>query len=64
MLVSCKVGARLKKGLKEPTIALVPFRAGIGEPTVLMSNMPAAYVGSVTDHGGTVTVGEPTVLVG
>lgn len=35
-----------------------------GEATVLIGGKPAATVGCMTAHGGTVTVGEPTVLIG
>ena len=35
-----------------------------GEATVLIGGKPAATVGSMTAHGGSVTVGEPTVLIG
>lgn len=35
-----------------------------GAITVLIGNMPAARMGSSTAHGGTVTIGMPTVLLG
>jgi hypothetical protein len=35
-----------------------------GESTVLIGGKPAATVGSMTAHGGSVTVGDPTVLIG
>lgn len=35
-----------------------------GEATVLINGKPAATVGCMTAHGGTITVGEPTVLIG
>ncbi len=35
-----------------------------GEATVLIGGKPAATLGSMTAHGGTITVGEPTVLIG
>ncbi|AXO79329.1 hypothetical protein DZC78_02690 [Olleya aquimaris] len=35
-----------------------------GEATVLIGGKPAATIGSNTAHGGLVTVGEPTVLIG
>lgn len=35
-----------------------------GEATVLIGGKPAATVGSMTAHGGSITVGEPTVLIG
>ena len=36
----------------------------MGEGTVLIGGKPAATIGSSTMHGGTITVGEPTVLIG
>lgn len=35
-----------------------------GKATVLIGGKPAATVGSMTAHGGSITVGEPTVLIG
>jgi uncharacterized Zn-binding protein involved in type VI secretion len=35
-----------------------------GEPSVLIGNMPAARLGDPTDHGGTIVLGCPTVLIG
>ncbi|MFV0290418.1 MAG: PAAR domain-containing protein [Mangrovibacterium sp.] len=35
-----------------------------GEATVLIGGKPAATIGSMTAHGGSVTEGEPTVLIG
>ena len=35
-----------------------------GAFTVLISGMPAAHLGSMTAHGGSVIMGNPTVLVG
>lgn len=35
-----------------------------GSATVLISGMPAARLGDTTAHGGTITVGFPTVLIG
>ncbi|WP_088656310.1 PAAR domain-containing protein [Geofilum rhodophaeum] len=35
-----------------------------GEATVLIGGKPAATVGCMTAHGGSITVGEPTVLIG
>ena len=35
-----------------------------GEATVLIGGKPAATMGSMTAHGGSITVGEPTVLIG
>jgi PAAR motif len=35
-----------------------------GEPTVLIGYRPAARLGDQTGHGGTITMGCPTVLIG
>ncbi len=35
-----------------------------GSATVLIGNMPAARVGDTTAHGGVITVGLPTVMIG
>ncbi len=35
-----------------------------GEATVLINGKPAATLGCMTAHGGTITIGEPTVLIG
>lgn len=35
-----------------------------GAPTVLIEGMPAAYMGSETAHGGTIIIGNPTVIIG
>jgi uncharacterized Zn-binding protein involved in type VI secretion len=35
-----------------------------GSPTVLIENMMAARVGDLTAHGGAITVGCPTVMIG
>lgn len=35
-----------------------------GSPTVLIGGMMAARMGDTTTHGGTITVGCPTVLIG
>lgn len=34
-----------------------------GESNVLIGGMPAATMGSATAHGGSITAGEPTVLI-
>ncbi len=34
-----------------------------GEPTVLINGIPVATQGSMTAHGGTITVGDPTVMI-
>jgi uncharacterized Zn-binding protein involved in type VI secretion len=36
----------------------------MGSPTVLIGNMMAARLGDPTVHGGTVSVGFPTVMIG
>jgi uncharacterized Zn-binding protein involved in type VI secretion len=36
----------------------------VGSSTVLIGNLMAAYQGSQTSHGGAVTIGQPTVLIG
>jgi len=35
-----------------------------GSTTVLVNGLPAARVGDVTAHGGTIAIGYPTVLIG
>ena len=35
-----------------------------GSLTVLIGNMPAARMGDTTAHGGVITVGFPTVMIG
>jgi len=35
-----------------------------GSLTVLINDLPAARVGDLTMHGGTIVLGDPTVLVG
>ncbi len=35
-----------------------------GSPTVLHEGRPAARMGDPTDHGGVITLGVPTVLIG
>ncbi|PWR22338.1 PAAR domain-containing protein [Zavarzinia compransoris] len=35
-----------------------------GSMTVLVNNLPAARIGDMTVHGGTIVVGAPTVLIG
>jgi uncharacterized Zn-binding protein involved in type VI secretion len=35
-----------------------------GEPTVLIGGSPAARLGDSTMHGGVITIGFPTVLIG
>jgi uncharacterized Zn-binding protein involved in type VI secretion len=41
-----------------------PDSIAMGTPTVLVGNMMAARQGDPTVHGGVVTVGFPTVLIG
>ncbi|WP_027473203.1 PAAR domain-containing protein [Saccharicrinis fermentans] len=41
-----------------------PDTVAQGEPTVLINGTPVATMGSMTAHGGSITVGEPTVMVG
>ena len=41
-----------------------PDAIAMGSTTVLIGNMPAARVGDMTAHGGTITVGCPTVIIG
>ena len=35
----------------------------LGSPTVLITNKPAARMGDTTVHGGSITLGCPTVLI-
>ena len=35
----------------------------LGSPTVLIRNKPAARMGDTTAHGGSITLGCPTVLI-
>ena len=35
-----------------------------GSGTVLIGGVPAARMGDSTSHGGTIVLGEPTVLIG
>lgn len=41
-----------------------PDRIAKGSATVLIEGMPAARTGDPTDHGGTIIMGCPTVLIG
>ena len=41
-----------------------PDVIAIGSPTVLIGNMMAARLGDLTAHGGVITVGLPTVMIG
>ncbi|HUO22235.1 MAG TPA: PAAR domain-containing protein [Caulobacteraceae bacterium] len=35
-----------------------------GSATVLVSKLPAARMGDITAHGGTIVLGAPTVIIG
>jgi uncharacterized Zn-binding protein involved in type VI secretion len=35
-----------------------------GSMTVLVNGLPAARMGDITAHGGTIAIGHPTVLIG
>ena len=41
-----------------------PDTIATGSPTVLIENMMAARVGDLTMHGGVITIGCPTVMIG
>ncbi len=41
-----------------------PDAIAAGSSTVMIGGMPAARVGDMTAHGGAVTVGCPTVMIG
>ncbi len=41
-----------------------PDTIAMGSTTVLIGGMPAARMGDATVHGGTIVLGEPTVLIG
>jgi uncharacterized Zn-binding protein involved in type VI secretion len=41
-----------------------PDMIAMGSPTVLIGNMMAARMGDPTIHGGVITVGCPTVMIG
>jgi uncharacterized Zn-binding protein involved in type VI secretion len=43
---------------------LLPGTVAFGSPTVLFEDRPAARMGDPTDHGGVITLGIPTVLIG
>ena len=46
------------------TCAGGPDVIAFGSMTVMIGNMPAARMGDMTAHGGVITVGLPTVLIG
>jgi uncharacterized Zn-binding protein involved in type VI secretion len=41
-----------------------PDVIAMGSFTVLIGGMPAARMGDMTAHGGTIVVGLPTVMIG
>ena len=41
-----------------------PTRSSQGSATVLIGGVPAARMGDATAHGGTITLGMPTVIIG
>jgi uncharacterized Zn-binding protein involved in type VI secretion len=41
-----------------------PDSIAMGSPTVMIGNMMAARLGDPTAHGGVITVGCPTVMIG
>jgi len=41
-----------------------PDVIALGSFKVLIGGMPAARLGDLTAHGGTIVVGQPTVLIG
>ncbi len=41
-----------------------PDKIAQGSATVLINNQPAARMGDACEHGGTITAGCPTVLIG
>jgi uncharacterized Zn-binding protein involved in type VI secretion len=41
-----------------------PDSIAMGSPTVVIGNLNAARLGDLTVHGGTITVGCPTVIIG
>ncbi|MCX2742695.1 PAAR domain-containing protein [Mangrovivirga sp. M17] len=41
-----------------------PDTIAVGSGTVLIGGMPAARMGDTTAHGGSIVMGEPTVLIG
>jgi uncharacterized Zn-binding protein involved in type VI secretion len=46
------------------TCAGPPDSIVMGSATVLIGGAPAARMGDSTAHGGTIVIGEPTVLIG
>ena len=41
-----------------------PDTIAVGSSSVMIGGKPAARMGDTTAHGGTITAGEPTVLIG
>ncbi|QCK14530.1 PAAR domain-containing protein [Mangrovivirga cuniculi] len=41
-----------------------PDTIAVGSGTVMIGGMPAARMGDTTAHGGSIVMGEPTVLIG
>ncbi|HDR50722.1 MAG TPA: type VI secretion protein [Mariniphaga anaerophila] len=41
-----------------------PDTIAVGSTTVMIGGMPAARQGDMTVHGGTITIGCPTVMIG
>jgi uncharacterized Zn-binding protein involved in type VI secretion len=41
-----------------------PDVIAVGSPTVTIGGAPAARIGDITVHGGVITTGFPTVLIG
>ncbi len=41
-----------------------PDVIALGSMTVMIGGMPAARIGDLTAHGGTIVLGEPTVIIG
>lgn len=50
--------------LDSATCAGPPDMIAMGSATVLIGNLPAARMGDPTVHGGTISAGCPTVLIG
>lgn len=51
--------------LGQPCICVGPPDSIVkGSATVLIDNKPAARMGDLTSHGGTIILGFPTVLIG
>ena len=41
-----------------------PDMIAMGSTTCMIGMLPAARVGDITAHGGTIVMGEPTVIIG